>query len=124
MACDPNHPSAAAELALFGTTGFEADREGIAIVATGPASGYIVCTDQLEGNSRYHIFRREGTAANPHDHSETAGIFAGNADSTDGIEATSAPLGTRFPGGLFIAMNSNAKNFLLYDWRDIAARLR
>lgn len=122
-AADPQSPEAAEELALFGTKGFEGDREGIAVYATGKSSGYVICTDQLDGNSRYRVFRREGRADNPNDHSELVGVFSGGADATDGIEAISAPLGDRFPRGIFVAMNSSARNFLVYDWRSIEAIL-
>jgi myo-inositol-hexaphosphate 3-phosphohydrolase len=79
-----------------------------------------VCTDQIDGNSQYRIFRREGTEADPHDHSELVKVFRGGADATDGIDATTFPLGEAFPSGLFVAMNSSSRNFLLFRWRDIA----
>jgi 3-phytase len=117
---DPDHPDAARELAHFGRAGFQGDREGIAIYARPDGAGYIVCTDQLEGSSRYLLFRREGTPANPHDHQKLIGVVAGGADSTDGIEVTSAGLGPQFPNGLLVAMNSAGRNFLIYRWEDVA----
>ena len=54
---------------------------------------------------------------------ELVGIVKGGADETDGIEATSVPLGARFPNGLLVVMNSVGKNFMLYDWRDVEAAL-
>ena len=36
----------ARELAVFGTTGFIGDREGLAILATGDRTGFIVAGDQ------------------------------------------------------------------------------
>jgi 3-phytase len=47
-------------------------------------------------------------------------VVRGGADSTDGIEVTSAPLGSRFPHGLLVAMNSRGRNFLLFDWEPLA----
>jgi 3-phytase len=117
---DPDHPDAGRELAHFGRQGFLADREGIAVYARSDKTGYIVCTDQIEGNSRYLIFRREGRAGAPHDHSEMLKVVSGGADSTDGIEITSAALGESFPHGLLVAMNSKGRNFLVYRWDDIA----
>ncbi len=111
---DPDHPGAATELAHFGKQDFKADREGIAIYTRPDGTGYILCTDQIEGNSEYRVYRREGTAANPHDHSEVVATIRGGADSTDGIEVTSAPLGPQFPRGLLVAMNSGPKNFLIF----------
>jgi 3-phytase len=117
---DPDHPEAARELAHFGREGFRGDREGIAVYAREDGTGYIVCTDQVEGNSRYFIFRREGRPGNPHDHDEVIKAVRGGADSTDGIEVTSATLGPQFPNGLLVAMNSSGKNFLIYTWEEVA----
>lgn len=118
---DPDYPDAGKELAHFATQGFQGDREGIAIYALAKGRGYIVCTDQLPGNTKYHIYRREGGPKGPHDHSERIKVFWGGADETDGIEITSAALGPQFPNGLMVAMNSGPKNFLIYRWEDIAA---
>jgi 3-phytase len=120
---DPDHADAGRELAHFGRTGFKADREGIAIHARGDGTGYIVCTDQIAGNSEYHVFSREGAAGRPHDHTEL-GVIRGGADSTDGLEITSRGLGVGFPVGLMVAMNSGGKNFLLYRWEDVESALR
>ncbi len=113
---DPDHPDQGRELAHFGRDSFKADREGIAIYAKPDGTGYLVCTDQLEGNSEYRVYRREGKPGSPHDHSEVVTVIRGGADSTDGIEVTAAALGTRFPQGLFVAMNSGGRNFLLYPF--------
>jgi 3-phytase len=118
---DPDHPDAARELAHFGTTGFQADHEGIAIYARPDGTGYILCTDQLDGNSQYRVYRREGAPGNPHDHSELLKSVGGGADGTDGIEATSTALGPSFPNGMVVAMNSGPKNFLIFRWEDFAS---
>jgi 3-phytase len=117
---DPAHPQAGEELAHFGKDGFQSDREGIAIYALADGTGYLLCTDQIEGNSQYRIFRREGASGSPHDHSELLKVVRGGADSTDGLEAVSASAGPSFPDGLMIAMNSGGRNFLIYRWQDIA----
>jgi 3-phytase len=116
---DPEHPQAATELAHFGKTGFQADREGIAIYQGKGGKGYIVCTDQIARNSEYHVYRREGEPGQPHNHDNTLWIVRGGADSTDGLEIVSRPLGPAYPDGLMIAMNSAQHNFLLYRWSDI-----
>jgi 3-phytase len=116
---DPDHPDAARELAHFGKEGFEADREGIAIYARDDGTGYIVCTDQLAGNSEYQIYRREGAPGRPHDHSQMLKVVRSNADSTDGIEVTSRALGPAFPNGIMVVMNSGPRNFLIYRWEDV-----
>ena len=94
---DPNHPDAARELARFGTTGFAANREGIAIYSLPDGTGYIVCTDQIAGNSEYRIYRREGEPGLPHDHSVLLKVVRGGADSTDGIEVDAGNLGAGIP---------------------------
>ncbi|MSV30063.1 MAG: phytase [Bryobacterales bacterium] len=117
---DPDHADAARELAHFGRNGFRADREGIAIYVRDDGTGYIVCTDQLEGNSEYHVYRREGEPGRPHDHEKLLKVVRGGADSTDGLEITSRPLGPKFPSGMMVAMNSVGRNFFLYRWEDVA----
>ena len=124
MARRPRPPRRRPRDAHFARDGFAADREGIAIYARPDGAGYIVCTDQVPGNSAYHIFRREGRAGNPHDHSERVAVVRGGADSTDGIEASSAPLGPAFPNGLLVVMNSAGKNFLVYRWEDVDKMIR
>jgi 3-phytase len=121
---DPDHPEAGRELAHFGRTGFRGDHEGIAIYARPDGAGYIVCTDQLAGNTHYHVYAREGGPGGPHDHSRMIQCFRGGADSTDGIEVVAAPLGPHFPNGVLVAMNSGPKNFLIYRWDDIANHLK
>ncbi len=120
---DPDHPMARRELAFFGREGYQGNREGLAIYATGKGKGFLISTDQVKGNSRYLLYRREGTAADPNDHSEVVAVIEGGADSTDGIEAVSRPLGRSFPRGLLAVMNSAGKNFFLYNWADIEAAI-
>ncbi len=118
---DPDAPAANRELALFGTTGYEQDREGIGIYTLPNGKGYIVCVDQLPGESIFHVYRREGEPGRPHDHSRALVSFKGGADGTDGLDVTSASLGPDFPDGMMIAMNSASRNFLMFRWRDIAS---
>jgi len=118
---DPDAPGANRELALFATTGYEQDREGIGIYALPDGKGYIVSVDQLPEESVFHVYRREGEPGRPHDHSRVLLSFKGGADGTDGLDLTSAPLGPEFPDGMMIAMNSASRNFLMFRWRDIAS---
>ena len=90
---DPDHPDAGRELAHFGLTEFSGDREGIAIYARQDGTGYVVCTDQLAGNSHFHIYKREGGPAGPHDHSELLKCVRGGADTTDGSPLPRRPAG-------------------------------
>ncbi|MGV3618554.1 MAG: phytase [Fimbriimonas sp.] len=114
---DPMAPNADRELGFFNRQGGKGDHEGIALWAKRDGTGFLVCTDQREGNSVYRVFRRE-------DDNAFVGEFRGGADETDGIDMTSIPLGPRFPKGLFVAMNSGPKNFLVFDARSILKGLR
>lgn len=118
---DPAHPEAAHELATFGRDGYVGDREGLAIMAGGDGGGYLVSSDQMAGGTRLKVYRRDGTAANPHDHAEVLTVLTAS-DETDGLDVTGPLPG--YPGGLLVMMNSTARNFLLYDWRRIEAAIR
>ncbi len=118
---DPDAPAAATELALFAASGYAGDREGIAIYARPDGTGYIVSVEQLPRESVFHVYRREGEPGRPHDHGQELATVRSTADATDGIEVLSESLGPDFQGGLAVAMNSAAKNFLLIRWSDIAA---
>jgi len=117
---DPNRSDANRELSVFARTGFQGDHEGIGIYKMKGGKGYIICTEQLPDHSRYHLFSRHGIAKNQHDHSGTLRIVAGGADETDGIEVVSERVGSRFPKGLVMVMNSKGRNFLLYRGEDFA----
>jgi 3-phytase len=112
---DPDRAEASRELAVFGRDGFLQQREGIAIVATGPGRGFVVVSDQIEGGSRLRVYPREGASGNPHEHTPIRTLQTA-ADSTDGIEVVSDALGSDFPAGLLIMMNSAGRNFQLYRW--------
>jgi 3-phytase len=115
---DPDHPEGGRELAAFGTSGFVGQREGIAIYARPDGTGFIVCSDQRAGASEYRVYRREGLAGRPHDHEPAVAVLTGGADATDGLEATTVSLDSRFPLGALVAMNSGGRNFLVYAWPD------
>lgn len=104
------------ELALFATEGFAGDHEGISIYKLDSLSGYLLISDQQA--NKFHIYTREGTATNPHDHVELKVIDVSAVES-DGSEVTSIPLGSNFPNGLFVVMSTD-KTFHFYDWNDIA----
>lgn len=120
-AADPDAADAATLLATFGETGYAGDREGVAIYDAGGGRGYIVSSDQVVGGTRLHLYAREGTAANPHEHQRIATILTAS-DETDGLDVTATPL-PGYPDGLLVMMNSAARNFLLYDWRDVTRSL-
>jgi 3-phytase len=106
-----------AQLALFGTTGFKEDHEGISIYQQTDSTGYILVSDQ--GANRFQIFSREGVK-HPYDH-QLLKVVNVAATQSDGSEVVALPLGPDFPKGLFVVM-SNDRTFHLYKWEDIAGK--
>ncbi|CCG98348.1 hypothetical protein FAES_0335 [Fibrella aestuarina BUZ 2] len=107
-----------AELALFATTGFTQDHEGISLYATTDSTGYILVSDQQA--NRFHVFRREGTATEPFKHELVKTVLVSTHES-DGSETVSVPLNQQFRHGLFVAM-SDDRTFQLYRWEDLMGR--
>jgi 3-phytase len=116
---DPNHVDAAKELALFGTTGFVSDHEGIAVYPTSDSTGYLVVSDQQ--GQRLQLFAREGGVGAPHTHVTLVTIPVA-AQETDGLEVTATALSPAFPEGLLVLMSTD-KTFHFYDWREVRKRL-
>ncbi|MBN2707192.1 MAG: phytase [Deltaproteobacteria bacterium] len=109
-----------AELALFATSGFTEDHEGIAIYCEDEKNGYILVSDQ-EANL-FHVFPRQGAPDNPHRH-DLITIMETATVACDGCDATAVALGKSFPQGLLVAMSDNS-TFQFYNWKDIAGRLK
>lgn len=116
---DPDHADAAMELALFATTGFVQDHEGLAIYPTSDSTGFLLASDQQ--GRRLRVFRREGDAGNRHAHTAIATIPV-SAEETDGLDVTAHALGSRFPEGILVMMSTD-KTFHVFDWRDVARRI-
>ena len=106
------------ELALFATTGFKEDHEGISIYKTSATEGYILVSDQ--GANQFHIFNRAGTAKNPYAH-ELLKIVKVLANHSDGSDVVNVPLNETFKHGLFVVM-SDDRTFHYYRWEDIAGK--
>lgn len=106
------------QLALFATTGFTEDHEGISIYKLSKTKGYLLVSDQ--GADKFHIFPREGTEQNPHEH-PLLKIVSVKAHQSDGSETLAVPFNRTFRKGLFIAM-SDDRTFHLYRWEDIAGK--
>jgi 3-phytase len=113
---DPDHPDADNELAVFFTSGFAGDHEGICIYEVSDSTGYILVSDQQA--NEFHIFTREGTAENPFEHILVKIIKAATNES-DGCDVTNVAVNAKFPEGLFVAMSNN-KTFQYYSWVAIA----
>lgn len=109
------HPdSTTRELALFATTGFADNHEGISIYKQADGRGYILVSDQQA--RRFQIFPREGTASSPHEHPLLRIVNTSTVES-DGSDVTSVAL-PGFPRGMFVAM-SDDKTFQFYRWEDL-----
>ncbi|MDO1511635.1 phytase [Maribacter confluentis] len=104
------------ELALFANQNFTEDHEGLSIYQTDLGTGYIIVSDQQA--NKFHLFSREGSNSDPHDH-QLVKVVELMTNESDGSEVTNASLGTLFPKGLFVAM-SDDKTFHFYSWEDIA----
>ncbi|WP_369410451.1 phytase [Pontibacter qinzhouensis] len=104
------------ELALFGTTGFREDHEGISIYKIADGTGYILVSDQ--GANRFQVFPREGSGGNPHSH-PVVKVVPVQARESDGSELLNYPILPHFPNGVFVAMSTD-RTFHLYRWEDIA----
>jgi len=106
------------ELAWFARTGFSQDHEGISIYKINDGTGYILVSDQ--GANRFHIFTREGTPGNPHEHKLVKIVNVSTMES-DGSDVTNVALNDQFKAGLFVAMSTD-KTFQFYRWEDIAGK--
>lgn len=115
-AADPEAPDANRELALFATSGFAGDHEGISIWKRPNGTGYVIVSDQQA--NKFWLFPREGTPGHPHEHRAVKIVDASTLES-DGSDVTAQPLGERFPHGLFVAM-SEGRVFHFYGWEQIA----
>ncbi len=106
-----------------------ADAEGVTIFYGPGESGYVIVSSQ--GSNDYNVYQREGD-------NKFIGKFAivlsgagidGTSD-TDGIDVTSASLGSAFPHGVFVAQDgkntnpSAPQNFKLVPWERIAEALK
>ncbi len=106
------------QLALFATTGFKADHEGISIYKLTATTGYILVSDQ--GANRFQVFSREGSKSNPFSH-PLLKVVPVAARQSDGSDVVALPLNQKFKHGLFVAM-SDDKTFHFYRWEDIAGK--
>jgi 3-phytase len=115
---DPDVPDAHLQLALLAIDQFQGDREGISIYCINKGTGYILVSDQ-DANT-FHVYTREGSPGNPHDHRLVKVVHLSTIES-DGSEVTNAALSDIFPAGLFVAMSAD-KTFHFYSWPDIAGK--
>jgi myo-inositol-hexaphosphate 3-phosphohydrolase len=108
-----------------------ADVEGMTIYYRSDGGGYLIVSSQ--GNSVLNVYQR--VPPSPTDANVLVGQFHvmanGTIDETsqtDGIDVTNFPLGSAFPGGLFVVHdNANsgatASNLKLVPWEALAMAL-
>jgi len=109
-----------------------ADVEGLSIYYASGIEGYLIASSQGEGSpgnpltDTFAVYRRGGD--NEHVMNfrivENDALGIDRVSNTDGIMVTNAPLGSRFPQGLFVAQDgSNSggnQNFKVVPWESIA----
>jgi len=104
------------QLAIFGTSGFKVDHEGISIYKLTDSTGYVLVSDQ--GANRFQVFSREGSKDHPFEHCLLK-IVPVAARQSDGSDMVTQPLNSTFKHGLFVVM-SDDKTFHYYRWEDVA----
>jgi 3-phytase len=95
------------ELACFGAEYFKEDIEGIAIVKY-DTKGFLVISNQTAHT--FNVFDLETLAF-------IKEINLGTTE-TDGCDATTVQLGTKFPNGLFVSMNDD-QTFFFHDLKKL-----
>lgn len=113
---DPEARDANNELALFATSGFKEDHEGITIWNIAETEGFIIVSDQAAGKLRF--YPRNGKSMNkPHEH-ELLAVVRTQAKETDGIAAAADLVTADYPCGIIVVM-SDDKTYHYYSLKDI-----
>ena len=118
-------PGAGTSRVLVDSTGsnghLEADVEGLAIAYGPGATGYLLASSQ--GSDSFVVYRRDGGNAYVGTFRIGSGRGIDGAEETDGIDVVLAPLGPRFPKGLFVAQDGSndggRQNYKLVPWQAI-----
>jgi 3-phytase len=99
-----------------------ADVEGLALVKLNTGARYLLASNQ--GQDSYTVYRRGDDDEYITTFRIDPGATADGVQNTDGIEATTTPLGPDFPAGMFVAQDgdngNHNQNFKLVAW-DLAA---
>jgi 3-phytase len=80
-----------------------ADAEGLTIAYGPDGTGYLLASSQ--GNSSYTVYRREGSNAYLRTFEVKDGSEIDGTTDTDGVDVTTAGLGSAFPSGLFVVQD-------------------
>lgn len=108
----PADPANKAGEYSFARGEYKGDREGLAVVKFDKTK-WLLSSDQIEGGTRLFVWDIGGRLP------RKAAIIPTPCDSTDGLDATTTPLGPDFPEGMLVMMNSKDKNFMLFDLREV-----
>lgn len=105
----------------------KADLEGVAVWEGPNGGGYVVLS--VQGRSVFAVYDRTAPHAYRGSFRIADGDGADRVTGTDGIAVTSAPLGTRYTRGLFVAQDDEntrpraTQNFKYVSWLDIEVAL-
>jgi len=116
---DPDAADAQRDLAFFATSGFSANRQGLALFKLPERGGFVLTAQDLGSGANLRLFPRVGPDSNPHEHAlsgEKTVAGVGRA----GLEASAHPLGTQFPNGLLVMSDEKGDRVLYFDWGQIA----
>lgn len=112
---------------IGGASGLVADIEGLALYVTGETTGYLIAS--VQGDSSFAVYERQGENRFRGRFRIGPSATIDGVGETDGIEATSRPLGPRFPKGVLVVQDGlnepegAGQNFKVIDWREIEAAL-
>ena len=115
---DADPSSADKPIGLIKNPEHTGDHEGLAIwdspygqSGRANGTGLLVSTDQRKDETVYWFYDRISRIPR--------GGFRAPVDETDGIEILAKPMGTQFPAGIMVTMNSKGKNFMIFDLQSI-----
>jgi len=97
------------------------DMEGVALYNRPDGSGYLIVSSQ--GNNSFALYDRQPPNHYVGSFRVGAGKTIDGVSETDGLEATSLPMGPRYPKGALVVQDGDnrpdAQNFKIVDWREI-----
>jgi 3-phytase len=121
---EPDAGQAHTAMDSVGSGRLEADVEGIAIYDAGRGGGYVLVSSQ--GSSSFAVYERGGDNAYVGSF-EIAGPDGDDVTDTDGIDVTSAALGSGFSSGLLVVHDASndaaTSNFKFVSWDLVAQEL-
>jgi 3-phytase len=100
---EPDAGEQRAQVAKVGDGRLFADVEGLTIAYGKDGAGYLLVSSQ--GNHSYVVYRREGNNEFVKNFRIGDGDGVDGAEETDGIDVTTANLGSAFPNGVFVVQD-------------------